>query len=211
MMRRAIAGWASGEQSAALRGSNAAMISDVRSVNSSRNRISTRLPVSRPSSGWKSPVGDSVSQRSSCAWAASLSTCARNSAAVPSVSRSIRSDALAQDREAAVLAGVEVDRMSAIGFGIGAGLAGIAGALLVTVSGVNTGIGTAISIKAFIVIMIGGAGVVAGSLLGAVVLGYAEALGYALIPGSVTYLLIFLCLILFLIVRPNGIMGKPWG
>ena len=76
--------------------------------------------------------------------------------------------ALAQDREAAILAGVDVDRMTAIGFGLGAGLAGLAGALLVTVSGVNTGIGTAVSTKAFIMIMIGGAGVVAGSLLGAV-------------------------------------------
>ncbi len=119
--------------------------------------------------------------------------------------------ALAQDREATLLMGVDVDRISAIGFGIGAGLAGLAGALLITISGVNAGIGTAITTKAFIMIMIGGAGVVAGSILGAVVLGFAEAIGYALIPGSVTYLIIFLALILFLIVRPQGIMGKPWG
>lgn len=119
--------------------------------------------------------------------------------------------ALAQDREVTLLMGVDVERISAIGFGIGAGLAGLAGALLVTISGVNSGIGTPISTKAFIMIMIGGAGVVAGSILGAIVLGFAEAIGYALIPGSITYLLIFLALILFLILRPQGIMGKPWG
>ena len=50
-----------------------------------------------------------------------------------------------------------------------------------------------------------------GSILGAVVLGFAEAIGYALFPGSVTYLLIFPALILFLIMRPQGIMGKPRG
>ena len=43
------------------------------------------------------------------------------------------------------------------------------------------------------------------------ILGLAEAVGYALLPGSITYLLIFLVLILFLILRPQGSMGKPWG
>ncbi len=62
--------------------------------------------------------------------------------------------------------GVDVGRISALGFGIGAALAGLAGGLLVTVYGVNSGIGTAISTKAFIMIMIGGAGVVAGAILG---------------------------------------------
>jgi branched-chain amino acid transport system permease protein len=119
--------------------------------------------------------------------------------------------ALAQDREATLLMGVDVDRISALGFGIGAMLAGLAGGLLITISAVNAGIGTVTSIKAFIMIMIGGAGVVAGAILGAIVLGFAEAIGYALIPGSTTYLLIFVGLILFLIIRPQGIMGKPWG
>jgi branched-chain amino acid transport system permease protein len=117
--------------------------------------------------------------------------------------------ALAQDRQVTHLMGVDVDRISAMGFGIGAALAGLAGALLITVSGVNAGIGAAISTKAFIMIMLGGAGVVAGSIMGAIALGFAEAIGYALIPGSITYLLIFVALILFLIVRPQGIMGKP--
>ncbi len=119
--------------------------------------------------------------------------------------------ALAQDRTATMLMGVDVSRISMLGFGLGAALAGIAGGLLISVSGVNAGIGTAISTKAFIMIMIGGAGVIGGALLGAIALGFAEAIGYALFPGSVTYLLIFTALILFLLIRPQGIMGKPWG
>jgi branched-chain amino acid transport system permease protein len=119
--------------------------------------------------------------------------------------------ALAQDREVTYLMGVDVDRTAMLGFAIGAALAGFAGALLITVSGVNAGIGGAITTKAFIMIMIGGAGVVAGAIFGAIVLGFAEAIGYALIPGSITYLLIFVGLIMFLILRPQGIMGKPWG
>jgi branched-chain amino acid transport system permease protein len=119
--------------------------------------------------------------------------------------------AVAQDKEVTLLMGVNVGRISALGFGIGAALAGLAGGLLITTSAINSGIGTAISIKAFIMIMIGGAGVVAGAILGGIVLGFTEAIGYALIPGSVTYLLIFVGLIIFLIIRPQGIMGKPWG
>jgi len=119
--------------------------------------------------------------------------------------------AVAQDKEVSYLMGVDVGRISALGFGIGAAFAGLAGGLLITISAINSGIGTAISIKAFIMIMIGGAGVVAGAILGGVVLGFAEAIGYALFPGSITYLLIFVAMILFLIIRPQGIMGKPWG
>ena len=119
--------------------------------------------------------------------------------------------ALAQDREVTYLMGVDIDRISALGFGIGAALAGLAGGLLVTVFAINSGVGTAISIKSFIMIMIGGAGVVSGAILGGFVLGFAEAVGYEMFPGSITYLLIFTGMILFLIVRPQGIMGKPWG
>lgn len=119
--------------------------------------------------------------------------------------------AVAQDKEVSLLMGVDVGRISALGFGIGAALAGLAGGLLVTISAINSGIGTAISIKAFIMIMLGGAGVVAGAILGGIVLGFTEAIGYALIPGSMTYLLIFIGLIIFLSLRPQGIMGKPWG
>src|SRR3984893_18638186 len=119
--------------------------------------------------------------------------------------------ALAQDREVTHLMGVNVDRVAAYGFALGAALAGLAGGLLVTVFGVNSGVGNVYSIKAFIMIMIGGAGVVPGAILGAIVLGFAEAIGYQLLPGSITYLLIFTGLIIFLLLRPQGLLGKPWG
>lgn len=119
--------------------------------------------------------------------------------------------AIAQDREAAALQGVNIDRYSTLGFAVGAALAGLSGSLLVTIFAINSGLGTAVSIKAFIMVMIGGAGVVSGAIFGAFALGFAEAFGYYFIPGSVTYLLIFIAMIVFLIFRPQGIMGKPWG
>ena len=119
--------------------------------------------------------------------------------------------AIAQDREAALLQGVDVERYGTIGFALGAVLAGLAGALLVVISGVNSGLGTWISIKAFIMVMIGGAGVVSGAILGGFILGMMESLGYHFLPGGETYLVIFLTMITFLAFRPQGLMGKPWG
>lgn len=121
--------------------------------------------------------------------------------------------ALAQDRDAAQLMGVEVDRYSMIGFALGAMLAGIVGGLLVAITGVNSGIGGPISIKAFLMVMIGGAGVVSGAIAGGFILGMMESVGLTVLRqyGDVTYLVIFAALMVFLSIRPNGLMGKPWG
>ncbi len=119
--------------------------------------------------------------------------------------------ALAQDRMAAQLMGVPVEFYSLIGFALGALLAGLVGGLLVTITGVNSGIGGPISIKAFMMVMIGGAGVVGGAIAGGFILGMLESVGLDVLPGELTYLIIFVALLVFLAIRPNGLMGKPWG
>jgi branched-chain amino acid transport system permease protein len=121
--------------------------------------------------------------------------------------------ALAQDRIAAQLMGVDVDRYTMIGFALGAMLAGVAGALLVSITGVNSGIGGPISIKAFMMVMIGGAGVVGGAIAGGFILGMMESVGLTVLHayGDITYLVIFAALMVFLSIRPQGLMGKPWG
>ncbi len=121
--------------------------------------------------------------------------------------------ALAQDRVAAQLMGVEVDRYSMIGFALGAMLAGLVGGLLVTITGVNLGMGGPTSIKAFLMIMIGGAGVISGAIAGGFILGMVESVGLTVLAayGDITYLVIFASLMVFLAIRPQGLMGKPWG
>jgi branched-chain amino acid transport system permease protein len=121
--------------------------------------------------------------------------------------------ALAQDRVAAQLMGVNVDRYSMIGFALGAMLAGVVGGLLVTITGVNSGIGGPISIKAFMMVMIGGAGVISGAIAGGFILGMMESVGLSVLHsyGDITYLVIFASLMVFLSIRPQGLMGKPWG
>ena len=121
--------------------------------------------------------------------------------------------ALAQDRVVTELMGVDVDRYSMIGFALGAMLAGLVGGLLVSIIGVNSGIGGAISIKAFLMVMIGGAGVISGAIAGGFILGMLESVGLSVLHsyGDITYLVIFASLMLFLALRPQGLMGKPWG
>ena len=121
--------------------------------------------------------------------------------------------ALAQDRDAAQLMGVNVNRYSMIGFALGAMLAGLVGGLLVTITGVNLGMGGPTSIKAFLMVMIGGAGVISGAIVGGFILGMLEAVGLAVLSqyGDITYLVIFVALMIFLTIRPQGLMGKPWG
>lgn len=121
--------------------------------------------------------------------------------------------ALAQDRLAAQLMGVEVDRYSMIGFAMGAMLAGLVGGLLVAITGVNLGMGGPTSVKAFLMIMIGGAGVISGAIAGGFILGMMESVGLSVLSsyGDITYLVIFASLMIFLAIRPQGLMGKPWG
>jgi len=121
--------------------------------------------------------------------------------------------ALAQDPIAAQLMGVNVDRYSMIGFAMGAMLAGLVGGLLVAVTGVSSGIGGPVSIKAFMMVMIGGAGVISGAIAGGFILGMMESVGLSVLHayGDITYLVIFASLMVFLCVRPQGLMGKPWG
>ena len=121
--------------------------------------------------------------------------------------------ALAQDKVAAQLMGVDVDKYSMIGFALGAMLAGVVGGLLVTVTGINLGMGGPTSIKAFMMVMIGGAGVISGAIAGGFILGMMEAVGLSVLAvyGDITYLVIFASLMVFLAIRPQGLMGKPWG
>ncbi|MCD1262864.1 branched-chain amino acid ABC transporter permease [Shinella sumterensis] len=121
--------------------------------------------------------------------------------------------ALAQDKMAAQLMGVNVARYSMIGFALGAMLAGLVGGLLVTITGVNLGMGGPTSVKAFLMIMIGGAGVISGAIAGGFILGMMESVGLTVLSayGDITYLVIFATLMVFLAVRPQGLMGKPWG
>jgi branched-chain amino acid transport system permease protein len=139
--------------------------------------------------------------------------------------------AAAEDLDAARLMGINLNRVIGTAFGIGAALAAIAGLLYATQAGqINPYMGFTPVLKAFVAAVIGGFGSIAGAVLGGFVLGALEVLLTALpgigdllppgpladffktfLPGTLTSYrdaFVFIILILVLLVRPNGILGK---
>jgi branched-chain amino acid transport system permease protein len=119
--------------------------------------------------------------------------------------------ATAQDSEAALLQGVNVNYIRALSMAIGCGLAGLAGALLAPVFGmVDPYMGSNIIFKAILVITIGGFGSVPGAFVGALLFGFVESFGYWWI-GSWVSLVLFAIVIIVLLVRPSGILGQSYS
>lgn len=116
--------------------------------------------------------------------------------------------AVRMDREAASLMGVDVGRINAVTFGIGALMAGAAGALLSIVYPISPITSPVFLGKAFIVCVIGGLGSVPGAMLGGIALGIVESFGAFWFGPEHALTLSFVLLLVLLFVRPGGILGK---
>lgn len=115
--------------------------------------------------------------------------------------------AVRMDRQAAALMGIRVNRIYAITFGIGALMAGAAGAVFAMVFPVTTNLTGAFLGKAFVICVIGGLGSVPGALVGGITLGIIESFaGYTLGPQHAITVGFVLMLVL-LVVRPTGLIG----
>ncbi|MBV5269895.1 MAG: branched-chain amino acid ABC transporter permease [Afipia sp.] len=112
------------------------------------------------------------------------------------------------DRDAARLMGVDVNSIYAIAFGLGAALAGCAGVLMALIFPISPLTSTAYLGKAFVVCVLGGLGSVSGALAGGILLALIEGIGSTLIGPAHATTLSFALLIVFLIVRPQGLLGR---
>lgn len=112
------------------------------------------------------------------------------------------------DRDAATLMGVDVKSIYAIAFGLGAALAGCAGVLMALIFPISPLTSTAYLGKAFVVCVLGGLGSVSGALAGGILLALIEGIGSTLIGPAHATTLSFVLLIIFLIVRPQGLLGR---
>nr|WP_319946981.1 branched-chain amino acid ABC transporter permease [Tessaracoccus caeni] len=117
--------------------------------------------------------------------------------------------AVSQDPDAARLMGISVDRTISFTFALGSALAGAAGVLVgVYYNSINPLMGVLPGLKAFVAAVFGGIGIIPGALIGAYVIGGAETLvsglGYSLFRDGV----VFAILIVVLIVKPTGLLGK---
>jgi branched-chain amino acid transport system permease protein len=119
--------------------------------------------------------------------------------------------ALAEEPEGAMLVGIDVARIRATAFGIGADCAAVAGALITPLFYVAQDVGESFNIMAFVVVVLGGMGNFVGALLGGLIVGLAESLGAALLPGSLKQLVVFVIFVLVLLFRPQGLFGGSRG
>ncbi|OYX14957.1 MAG: branched-chain amino acid ABC transporter permease [Rhizobiales bacterium 32-66-8] len=116
--------------------------------------------------------------------------------------------AVRMDREAAALMGVDVPRINAVTFGIGAFMAGAAGALLSIIYPISPLNSSLFLGKAFVVCVLGGLGSVPGAMVGGVALGIIESFGAYWFGPEHAITLSFGILLVLLFVRPSGILGK---
>ena len=117
--------------------------------------------------------------------------------------------ATAQDREMAMLVGVNVNRVISYTFIIGSALAAIGGVLIASHIGrINFYIGFIVGIKAFTAAVLGGIGSIPGAVLGALVLGWTESLATGYVSSDYEDVFAFALLVLILIFRPAGLLGR---
>jgi branched-chain amino acid transport system permease protein len=117
--------------------------------------------------------------------------------------------AVSEDKDAAQLMGVNVNATISLTFAIGSGLAAIAGVLFCSAYPALTPyIGSMPGIKAFTAAVFGGIGSIPGAFIGGILLGVIEILGRAYISSQLSDAIVFAVLIIVLLVKPTGILGK---
>lgn len=117
--------------------------------------------------------------------------------------------AVAEDRDAAQLMGINVNRTISVTFAIGSALAAVAGVLLCsTVPTLQPTTGSMPGIRAFTAAVFGGIGSIPGAMIGGVVLGLIETFSKAYISTQFSDAIVFLVLIIILLVKPAGLLGK---
>jgi branched-chain amino acid transport system permease protein len=117
-------------------------------------------------------------------------------------------EATAADREAAQLMGIPTQRMFTLAWAIGAGCAGVAGALLSTFYPVFPEVGANFVLIAFVVVALGGFGSVTGAFFAGIIVGVVEVVGGFLIGPQLKLALVLLLYLLVVLLRPQGLLGR---
>jgi branched-chain amino acid transport system permease protein len=120
--------------------------------------------------------------------------------------KSIR--AAADNNMGALVVGLDVRRLYAFTFGVGAACVGAAGALMITIIPVTPFLAAEYTLLAFVIVIVGGLGSMTGALLGGLLIGVSEAVAGLLLQPSLKSMVSFGILILVLLLRPQGLLGK---
>ena len=119
-------------------------------------------------------------------------------------------NAIAADRDAAQLVGIDLRHAYAVTFGLGAACAGVAGGLIAMIQAITPTAGEPYTLQAFVVVILGGLGRVSATVVGGLAFGLVEAFGQS-IPGSGSVFanaIAFGLMVLVLVTRPQGLMGR---
>jgi branched-chain amino acid transport system permease protein len=116
--------------------------------------------------------------------------------------------ACGDNRMGALVVGLNVGRLYALTFGIGAACLGAAGAIMLLLIDVQPYLGPQYTLLAFVIVIIGGLGSLPGAILGGVLIGFSEALAGIIIQPSLKSAFSFGLLILVLLLRPQGLLGR---
>jgi branched-chain amino acid transport system permease protein len=116
--------------------------------------------------------------------------------------------ACADNYTGALVVGLDVKRLYALSFGLGAACVGAAGSIIVLIVDVTPPLGPAYTLLAFVIVITGGLGSMPGALLGGVLIGLTEAMAGLFFTPSAKSMFAFAILVLVLLFRPQGILGK---
>ena len=116
--------------------------------------------------------------------------------------------ACADNYTGAQVVGLDVKRLYALTFGLGAACVGAAGTILLLIFDVTPSAGPAYTLLAFVIVITGGLGSMPGALVGGVLIGFTEAMAGLLFTPSAKSMFSFAILVLVLLLRPQGIMGR---
>ncbi len=115
--------------------------------------------------------------------------------------------AVEQDRDAALLMGIGVEKVYLSAFVVSAILAAVGGAMLGSLFGVDPEMGAEPLLKSFIIVQIGGMGSIAGTVIAGLFIGLSDSITGTLLGGELAFIIDFAILMLILIVRPKGLFG----
>ncbi len=115
--------------------------------------------------------------------------------------------ATSQSREAALVCGIDVNRIHLITFGLGTALAAAGGTLISVIVAIQPEMGQIWTFKSFLVIVLGGAGNYPGALVGGLLLGLVEQLASLFLTAQLSEVVAYVLLVVVLLVRPTGLLG----